>query len=187
MSEIDANPAPRPPSVYEAEHPGSSLAIWATALILQIGMYPLFFLFDQRGFSDSIRAMVETVLGIIWLLIRSPRGLGLDLRTRRLKTAATTAGSPPSRAQFPCVSSQSPPGDFLRLLLRLQSPATGRRRDSRGFRMIPFASILGVRFGVVHLARRPTSVAAWAGIIFNTFNLLTGAFLWMLLLTGVRV
>ena len=53
--------------------------------------------------------------------------------------------------------------------------------------MIPFASILGVRFGVVHLARRPTSVAAWAGIIFNTFNLLTGAFLWMLLLTGVRV
>ena len=136
MSEIDANPAPRPPSVYEAEHPGSSLAIWATALILQIGMYPLFFLFDQRGFSDSIRAMVETVLGIIWLLIRSPRGLGLDLRTRRLKTAATTAGSPPSRAQFPCVSSQSPPGDFLRLLLRLQSPATGRRRDSSGFRII---------------------------------------------------
>ena len=58
-------------------------------------------------------------------------------RNPAVETAATTAQSPPSRTRLGCFRSESPQGDFVLLLLRLESPATGRRRDSRGFRIIP--------------------------------------------------
>jgi hypothetical protein len=77
MSEIDANPAPRPPSVYEAEHPGSSLAIGGTALAVQLGSFPFVFLFGVMFHRNLIGTVVETVLAMILLLLPLAGILGI--------------------------------------------------------------------------------------------------------------